>query len=1631
MKKNLLLIALETLCGVLIGNFSQAQNTPPPAYTGTAVNYIRSWEATAPGQTSSSLLTGPLTDVKQTTQYYDGFGRPMQTVLKQASPLGNDLVTPSTYDSWGREVFTYLSFVSNAARGGDITNDGKFKADAFQQQVACYNTLLQGQPGETNLGAGNLNWAYSQTNFELSPINRVLNTYAPGANWVGSQSAGTPHNLQAQSLVNTSTDNVQMWNIAVAQGSIPTSGGAYGPGQLYKSIAVDEQGHQGISYMDMYGQVVLKKRQNTAAADNGTGSAHSGWLCTYYVYDDYHNLRFIIPPVVVQQIDGTWSISQPLADELCYRFEYDLLNRAVIKKTPGTPTGSQGEVWMVYDVRNRLVMTQDGNMRANSRWLCFLYDALDRQVMTGTITSTNNLSQMQASVTGQTGSNSSGTVTGATPSSLQGNLVLSAMSMSGNWQASQSITLNPGFNTLTGGSFSASIVAQSATPVTNTVVLNNNPLPTAATLSPLTASFYDNYNFLSTSGTSLSATLNQTYTSNGNYFITGYYSSPTYAAPVAQANLIQGQPTGSMVLELGGSALSLYSLNIYDDHDRVIQAQAANITGGTDIATSQYSWSGQTLRTLVTHNKNGTNAQSHLVSTAMNYDPMGRLLTITKTVNSTVAGSNVSTPTITVITNQYDELGRPKQKTLGNNMETLLHEYNARGYLLGVNRAYAKTTSSSSNYFGFDLGYDQGTITDNTGTSIGSYATPAFNGNIAGTVWKSRGDNQVRKYDYSYDVPNRLLAADFNQQTGGQFNKTANIDFSVSNLTYDANGNIGRMNQNGWLLGGFQQIDQLVYTYQNSNVSNRLLNVVDNSGYNASSSNATLGDFHYSGTKASNAVDYGYDNNANVTSDANRGLTTIAYNYRNLPQTLTFANNKGTIQYIYDAAGNKLQKITTETNASVNYNGTNYTTQAITTTTYINGFVYKSLAYNNVALASLQYTDKLQLIGDEVGRIRGLYANASSPAVLTGYAFDYFIKDHLGNVRMVLTDEQQQDVYPAATIEPSTIATEQTYYSITNDAAHVIPVSSLTWWGAATGSSYQDNNGISNPGNPNPTATSAQVYKLNGNTGDKFGLGITLKVMAGDQVSIYAKSVWHNTGATPGSYPVSSVLSTFLSAFAGTSAVVNGGHGLITGGTLNTTSATTAPLTSLLNNTPTQSNPTVAPKAAINWILFNDQFVPVSVGTDLVSSTGDVLKSHAQLNLPMAANGYLYVYCSNESAIDVYFDNLQVVNTRGPILEETHYYPYGLAMAGISDRAWNKLQNFYHYQGKEMQDQEFSDGTGLAEYDFKARFYDHQLGRWHNQDPSGQYASPYLAMGNNWPNGTDPNGKDFLNTLGTIGLIVGSAVAAYFTAGLSFDLEGQLIFGGAVLVGGYIGASEISGGHYNPGKWNGNAWKGAITGELIGASAAIGAEYTIGEFADLTTPELSSIASIETGGATGIAQNIAMAYANSAVTSWNHQPSWNWGDMFLAATTGAISGVAQSPGMQKIVDQKIWGGVATKEFQGVTSNVLGGILTTTINDAYNRGVKGIFDISDQWPAAFGNAVGQMAHQSFGDDRYPVSFAKWIGGDLTKRIAANYANAFSQQALASVQPFDFTNIFDNSFWNTSQGYLMDTWFGDVY
>ena len=406
---------------------------------------------------------------------------------------------------------------------------------------------------------------------------------------------------------------------------------------------------------------------------------------------------------------------------------------------------------------------------------------------------------------------------------------------------------------------------------------------------------------------------------------------------------------------------------------------------------------------------------------------------------------------------------------------------------------------------------------------------------------------------------------------------------------------------------------------------------------------------------------------------------------------------KGNITYTYDASGSKLKKVTVDNSVG----GKTITT----TTTYLGALVFESRITAHAD--PLDYTDRLQFAGHEEGRTRFIPIAGATPAKLV---YDYFLKDHLGNVRIVLTDDQQTDAYPAATMETATAAAEETYYTNLSTTRVLRPA----LFPVATGQ--------------------AMVAKVGSGAGSsKIGPAIILKVMAGDKVNLQANS-WWNTAATPGT--AVSPLNDLILAMATAIAPVSAGKALAT--ELQAATVLSPNITSFLGS---QSNIAGRPKAYINWILLDEQFKYVSTGSgfEQVDNNG-VLKTHMRTNLPVTASGYLYIYVSNETPnIDVFFDNLQVSHIRGPLVEETHYYPFGLTMAGISSKAAGKLDN------RKL----FNEGTerttdlDLNWDETRFRSYDPQMGRFLQIDPFSEisdHLSPFTYASNNPILRNDPFG---------------------------------------------------------------------------------------------------------------------------------------------------------------------------------------------------------------------------------------------------------------------------------------------------
>src|ERR1700694_3959650 len=143
--------------------------------------------------------------------------------------------------------------------------------------------------------------------------------------------------------------------------------------------------------------------------------------------------------------------------------------------------------------------------------------------------------------------------------------------------------------------------------------------------------------------------------------------------------------------------------------------------------------------------------------------------------------------------------------------------------------------------------------------------------------------------------------------------------------------------------------------------------------------------------------------------------------------------------------------------------------------------------------------------------------------------------------------------------------------------------------------------------------------------------------------------------------------------------VAGSAHSAVSAAGVNSLPGTISGIGSLfLGQSNNNSSNTQVPKAYINYLIFDEQFKCVGSNFSPVGANSTLKDHHPDLsNIVVPKNVYIYIYCSNESPVDVFFDNLQVVHTRGPVLEETHYYPFGLAMAGISSRAAGSLVNKY------------------------------------------------------------------------------------------------------------------------------------------------------------------------------------------------------------------------------------------------------------------------------------------------------------------------------------------------------------------
>ncbi|WP_437922378.1 DUF6443 domain-containing protein [Sphingobacterium sp. LRF_L2] len=332
-------------------------------------NYIVTRTPRNPGYLTAGSLEGkPVEDVNVDIQYFDGLGRPSQTVQWQGGANGKkDRVQYIEYDGFGRESIKYLPYAEQTG------NDGSYKTSAKANQTNYYkSTGWDSHVKKTD-------YPYSVTVFENSPLNRVLEQGAPGAAWqpVSNRgSASTTGRTVVSDYGTNKSDEVKLWTVETGG----ATSGSYAAGKLYKTVIKDENWVNSSTdpanptrtgtveeFKDFEDRVVLKR----------IWESDSKALNTYYVYDDFGDLRYVVPPGYTAT-----TVTDNNADfnELVYAYRYDGRRRLVEKKIPG-----KGWEYIVYNKNDQPVLTQDAVQREKTtkEWSYTKYDAFGKITESG------------------------------------------------------------------------------------------------------------------------------------------------------------------------------------------------------------------------------------------------------------------------------------------------------------------------------------------------------------------------------------------------------------------------------------------------------------------------------------------------------------------------------------------------------------------------------------------------------------------------------------------------------------------------------------------------------------------------------------------------------------------------------------------------------------------------------------------------------------------------------------------------------------------------------------------------------------------------------------------------------------------------------------------------------------------------------------------------------------------------------------------------------------------------------------------------------------------------------------------------------------------------------------------------
>jgi RHS repeat-associated protein len=1065
-------------------------------------------------------------------------------------------------------------------------------------------------------------------------------------------------------------------------------------------------------------------------------------------------------------------------DNLAFQYKYDGRKRMISKRVPGAEW-----VYMVYDDRDRLVLTQDAEQRKLNKWSFTKYDVLNRPIITGIYTHASYLDQAGMSALIST-VNFSETYNADPFNHGYSNVVFPLLSITNSDVMSVTYYDNYNFNSDQTFSYRSTELSDQYTYVNGSAFPRVNGQVTGTKIKVIdgvpywikTVNYYDDkYRVIQTiSDNHL----------NGLQVVTNTYD---FVGKVLKSKetLINRNPTWQNVVgtKITSNGLIKTAVNGWGNAGASsIEIIPANTDGWLEVTMSETTLNRMVGLSDQDTDQNITSMDFAIYQQQPNYYVYENVVykkTIYEPSNPNANSNKVRVGDVmriqrvgSVIKYYWNDFllytsTTPSTSTLM--IDAALNNVNST--LLNVRSSFSdKVISSITRTFN----YDHAGRLLKTWHSVNG-ATPVL---LAQNEYNELGQLVDKKLYSTDNGSNFKQSVDYRYNIRGWLTSINNGQLITDNTNDDSNDLFGMNLHYNDLVSGLTTTSDAQY---NGNISaiqysnNQALGTVKSHGYKFGYDpmNRLLSATHKERTGTWNASgsyhedNLSYDLNGNIKSLSRRGenasvMDILSYDYgagssasnKLLSVSDTGDKTKGFIDgnivgddYTYDANGNMVidknkSIITSAGAAGITYNYLNLPEKVVKSNGDYIKYVYDASGrklsqgvYNsaNVLKKKTDYVgeyfyenDTLKFINHEEGRV---VMTSLSPGEGQGEAeYQYNMKDHLGNVRMTFTTKDDIQV-STATLETANVASEQGKFLNYDEA---IKINSL-WFDH----SHRIAGGASN-------TTQYATRLTGGNTNATIGLAKSLSVMPGDKidVEVFAKYL------DPNPNNLSQALKDFITSIA-TGGGAPGGT-IIDGGFAGSLGNNVFPFAGFFTHS---SESSASPKAYLNYLVFDRNYVFKTGGFKRVTTAAIETGAnglHERLyfdgvdQIKITEPGYVYIWLSNENetAVEVYFDDFKVTHTKSPVIATNDYYPFGLTFNSYQRE--NSTPQDYKFNNMEIQSE-----LGLNWLDFGARMYQPELGRMNSIDPhyfNYFETSPYAFVLNNPILFSDPTGMDTTKT---------------------------------------------------------------------------------------------------------------------------------------------------------------------------------------------------------------------------------------------------------------------------------------------